>query len=157
MTSFRTQSWLRQLPFACLLVVVCATTSWGKTHPDDFGKQWVRDNPFTILGWNIGNEHGEQFGAALFRGAGLNTQSWPDDTVEGPIHYWREWLALDPPTQNNIDFERAQYGDQITGWIITDEASTSDYSFIRGVMDQLELLDPDKPVYSSVHWSFTAL
>ena len=149
-----TTSWLRTISFACLFVVVCAATGWNQAHSAGLGNQWVRDNPFTILGWNIGNEHGQQF-EGLFRGAGLNTQSWPDKTVGGPIHYWREWLELDALTQSQIAFHRYFHGNKTTAWIITDEAPTSQYASIRQVMDELRRLDPGKPVYSSLHWSFT--
>lgn len=107
----------------------------------NFGRDWVRSNPFTISSW--GRPSNEQ----LYREANFNTaqSSLALDGIAG--HFQAAFNELNDDTRTAI-----QWGINagVTGWLIRDEVPPDKIAGVAEVAEYIKTVDPDALVYVSL-------
>ncbi|QDS99101.1 LamG domain-containing protein [Adhaeretor mobilis] len=121
-----------------------ASLSEGPTlqpRAPDFGKQWVRNNPFMISSWSRPNyldlHHDANFNTAL------SSEALPGTAG----HFRGNFSELNDEARTHV-----QWGINagVSAWLLRDELPPDEIAGIADVADYIRLVDPDSLIYVSL-------
>lgn len=141
---------------ALVIVAGVAPPVIGQTRPVDFGKQWVRNHPFTITALNQGYE---SLDVDQYRGAGMNALlAWWAYTAPQTAVASQEglpWHAHIDQLQNGLtadvldEINRVAASSGGVGWLLHDEPEQDIFPQMAEVADYLRQTYPDMLVYTN--------
>jgi hypothetical protein len=118
-------------------------------RPADFGKQWLRNNPFTITSW--GSTH-DAADLPLYENANMTSaqSGWyiAQQNYNIDQHYLGSYASL-------TDVARAQMHiannlPNLTAWFIKDEIAPGDIPGIAQIANYVRSIDPDGLIYAGM-------
>jgi hypothetical protein len=137
-----------------IFILLLGVASLHAQRPADFGKQWVRSHPFSLMGLTLSSAW---FDADEYKAAELNTfLCWGNDDQLLPIAVggdlpWHDHVpqtALTQQVQDDITNAVGNYPGG-TGLMVNDEPVTIDMANTVQIMDWIKTNYPDMLVYSN--------